>query len=157
MEGKTVKETSTIMVEPMTPQDANVAGNVFGGAIMKLIDAVAGIVARRHARGNVVTALIDRLDFHHPVFIEDVLTLKASLNLVGRTSMEIGVRVEAENILTGEARHTASAYLTFVSLDEGGRPTLVPSLVLKLANEMRRNREAQARREVRIREKRSEK
>lgn len=153
MEGKTVKETSTIMVEPMTPQDANVAGNVFGGAIMKLIDAVAGIVARRHARGNVVTALIDRLDFHHPVFIGDVLTLKASLNLVGRTSMEVGIHVESENLDTGEIRHTASAYLTLVALDTDGKPRGVPPLILETEEEVRRNRDAQFRREMRLLEK----
>ncbi len=152
MEGKTVKETSTIMVEPMTPQDANVAGNVFGGAIMKLIDAVAGIVARRHAGGNVVTASIDRLDFHHPIFIGDVLTLKASPNLVGRTSMEIGVHVESENLDTGEIRHTASAYLTLVALDTDGKPRVVPPLILETEEEVRRNRDAQFRREMRLRE-----
>ena len=152
MEGKTVKETSTIMVEPMTPQDANVAGNVFGGAIMKLIDAVAGIVAGRHARGNVVTALIDRLDFHHPVLIGDVLTLKASLNLVGKTSMEVGIHVESENLDTGEIRHTASAYLTLVALDTDGKPRVVPPLVLETEEEVRRNRDAQFRREMRLRE-----
>ena len=152
MEGKTVKETSTIMVEPMTPQDANVAGNVFGGAIMKLIDAVAGIVVGRHARGNVVTASIDHLDFHHPVFIGDVLTLKASLNLVGRTSMEVGVHVESENLDTGEIRHTASAYLTLVALDTDGKPRVVPPLILETEEEVRRNRDAQLRREMRLRE-----
>ena len=153
MEGKTVKETSTIMVEPMTPQDANMAGNVFGGAIMKLIDAVAGIVAGRHARGNVVTALIDRLDFHHPVFIGDVLTLKASLNLVGKTSMEVGIHVESENLDTGEIRHTASAYITLVALDTDGKPRVVLPLILETEEEVRRNRDAQLRREMRLPEK----
>jgi len=156
MKGKSVKESSVTMSQIMTPQDVNMAGNVHGGVIMKLIDTAAAAVAARHTRANAVTASIDRLDFHHPVYIGDLVTLKAGLNFVGKTSMEIGVRVEAENVLSGEVRHTASAYLTFVSLDEGGRPKLVPPLVLKLANETRRNREAQARREVRLREKKSE-
>lgn len=150
MEGKTGRQTSVIMVQPMTPQDANVVGNVHGGVIMKLIDEAAGIVARRHARGNAVTASIDRLDFHHPVYIGDVLTLKASLNLVGRTSMEVGVHVNAENPMTGEVRHTASAYVTLVAIGEDRKPMSVPPLILETEEEMRRNREAQVRRETRI-------
>ena len=157
MKGKTVKESLVIMSQVMTPQDVNLAGNVHGGVIMKLIDTAAGVVANRHVRGNAVTASIDRLDFHYPVYVGDLVTLKASLNFVGKTSMEIGVRVESENILTGEVRHTASAYLTYVSLDRNGRPTPVPPLVLESEEEMRRNREAQARREVRIRQKKIEK
>jgi acyl-CoA hydrolase len=156
MEGKTVRETSVIMSQVMSPQDANLAGNVNGGVVMRLIDNAAGVVASRHTRANVVTASIDRLDFHHPVFVGDLVTLKAALNFVGTTSMELGVRVEAENILTGEVRHTASAYLTFVSLNEEGRPIPVPPLLLESEEERRRNREAQARREVRLREKKSE-
>ena len=148
--GKRVSESSLVMVQPMTPQDANVDGNVHGGVIMRLMDDAGGIVARRHARGNVVTASVDRLDFLHPVFIGDVLTIKASLNLVGRTSMEVGVRVEAENPITGEIRHTASAYLTYVALGKDGKPTAVPPLILDTEEEMRRNRDAQARREVRL-------
>ncbi len=150
MEGKTGRQTSVIMVQPMTPQDANVVGNVHGGVIMKLIDEAAGIVANRHARGNAVTASIDRLDFHHPVYIGDVLTLKASLNLVGRTSMEVGVHVNAENPMTGEVRHTASAYVTLVAIGEDRKPMSVPPLILETEEEMRRNREAQVRRETRI-------
>ena len=157
MKGKTVKESHVIMAQIMTPQDVNPSGNVHGGVIMKLIDTAAGVVAHRHTRGNAVTASIDRLDFHYPVYVGDLVTLKASLNYVGTTSMEIGVRVEAENILTGEVRHTASAYLTYVSLDVNGKPTTVPPLVLESEEEMRRNREAQARREVRIRQKKIEK
>ena len=151
MKGKKVSETSVIMVQPMTPQDANQAGNVHGGVIMKLIDMAGAIVAQRHTRTNVVTASVDRIDFLHPVFIGDVLFLKASLNLVGRTSMEVGVRVEAENPLTGEIRNTASAFLTYVALDESGKPTEVPPLILETDDEKRRNEDAQARREARLR------
>ena len=122
MEGKTVKYSRIIMAIQMNPEDANPAGNVHGGVIMKYVDTAAGVVSIRHARKLAVTASIDRLDFHHPVFVGDLLILKAGLNMVGRSSMEVGVRVEAENILTGEVRHTASAYLTFVALDKEGKP-----------------------------------
>jgi len=151
MQGKRVSETSVIMVQPMTPQDANQAGNVHGGVIMKLIDMAGAIVAQRHTRTNVVTASVDRIDFLHPVFIGDVLFLKASLNLVGRTSMEVGVRVESENPLTGEIRNTASAFLTYVSLDKNGKPTEVPTLILETDDQKRRNQDAKARREARLR------
>ena len=138
------------MAQVMTPQDVNKSGNVQGGVIMRLVDVAAGLVATRHARSNVVTASIDRLDFLHPVYVGDVVTMKASLNMAGRTSMEIGVRVETEDPLTGEIRHVASAYLTFVALDKQGRPKLIPPLTLATEEEKRRNREAQARREVRL-------
>lgn len=151
MQAKKVSESSAVTVLPMTPQDANVAGNVHGGVIMKLIDEVGGIVAVRHARSNAVTASVDKIDFFHPVFIGDVLTLRASLNLVGKTSMEVGVRVEAENPLTGETRHTASAFLTYVALDRNGRPMEMAPLILETEEDKRRNRDAQARREVRLR------
>jgi uncharacterized protein (TIGR00369 family) len=157
MEGKRVEESRVFMAQVMNPQDANPAGNVHGGVIMKLIDTAAGTVAVRHARSNVVTAAIDRIDFHRPVFIGDLLTLKASLNLAGRTSMEIGVRVEAENCMTGEVRHTSSAYLTFVALDPKGHPLAIPPLILDTNDEKRRNREATARREMRSLEKNKEK
>jgi uncharacterized protein (TIGR00369 family) len=153
MTSKTVKETSVIMAQIMTPQDANIAGNVQGGVIMRLIDEAAAVVASRHTQNNVVTASVDRIDFHYPVYIGNLVTLKASVNFVGRTSMEIGVRVEAENIRTGEIRHTSSAYLTFVPLDENGKPVPAPSLILESEEDKRRNREALARREVRLREK----
>ena len=151
MQGKRISETRVIMVQPMSPQEANTAGNVQGGVIMKLIDLAGGIVAQRHTRMNVVTASVDRIDFLHPVYIGDVLFLKASLNLIGRTSMEVGVRVESENPLTGEIRHTASAFLTYVALDKSGRPVEVPPLILETAEDGRRNKDAQARREVRLR------
>ncbi|MBI2830866.1 MAG: acyl-CoA thioesterase [Chloroflexi bacterium] len=153
MEGKKVSESSLVMTQYMTVQDVNVAGNVHGGVILKLIDTAAGIVAIRHARSNAVTASIDRVDFHHPVFAGQLLTLKASLNFVGKTSMEIGVRVEAETLLTGEVQHTASAYLTYVALDKEGRPKSAPPLISETEDERRRNRQAQARRESRFRQK----
>jgi uncharacterized protein (TIGR00369 family) len=153
MEGKTVAHSSVVMSQAMIPQDANPAGNVHGGVIMKLIDTAGAVVASRHARANVVTASIDRLDFLHPVFIGDFVTLRASLNFVGKTSMEVGVRVEAENLLTGETRHTSTAYLTFVALDGNGRPIALPPLILEIEEEQRRNGEANVRRENRLAEK----
>jgi uncharacterized protein (TIGR00369 family) len=155
MKGKKVSETRVIMLQPMSPQEANTAGNVQGGVIMKLIDLAGGIVAQRHSRMNAVTASVDQIDFLHPVYIGDVVFTKASLNLVGRTSMEVGVRVESENPLTGEIRHTASAFLTYVALDKSGKPVEVPPLILETADDKRRNEEAIARRGVRLRDRKS--
>jgi uncharacterized protein (TIGR00369 family) len=156
MKEKTVAESSVTIAQVMIPQDANPSGNIHGGVIMKLIDTAAGVAAARHCRSNAVTASIDRLDFHHPVYVGDLLFFKGSLNFVGRTSMEVGVRVEAENIFTGEVRHTASAYLTFVALNKEGRPIEVPPLLLQTEEEMRRNREAKVRREARLAERKRE-
>jgi uncharacterized protein (TIGR00369 family) len=138
------------MAQVMLPQDANPAGNVHGGVIMKLIDTSAAVVASRHARSNTVAASIDRIDFHNPVFIGDLLFLKASLNMVGKTSMEVGVRVEAENFITGEVRHTASAYLTFVALNRRGKPAKVPALILETKDAKRRHNDASMRRKIRL-------
>jgi uncharacterized protein (TIGR00369 family) len=157
MEGKKVHESRIIMAQLMNPQDANPAGNVHGGVIMKLIDNAAGCAAARHSRSNVVTASIDRLDFHNPVFVGDLVTVWATLNFVGKTSMELGVRVEAENIITGNRRHTASAYLTFVGLDANGRPLPLPPLIVETGEEKRRNLEAKSRRETRTAERTKEK
>jgi uncharacterized protein (TIGR00369 family) len=156
VDAKRVKDSSVVIAQVMIPLDANPSGNVHGGVIMKLIDTAAAVAASRHARSNTVTASIDRLDFHHPVYIGDLLFFKAGLNMVGKTSMEVGVRVEAENIITGEVRHTASAYLTFVALGENGRPREVPPLVIETDEEIRRNREAKVRREARLAEKKRE-
>jgi uncharacterized protein (TIGR00369 family) len=150
MKEKAVTETSITIAQVMLPQDTNPAGNVHGGVIMKLIDTAAAVVASRHARCNTVTASIDRLVFHHPVFVGDVLFLKAGLNMAGKSSMEVGVRVEAENYLTGEVRHTASAYLTFVALDEKGRPKEVPGLIPETDAEKRRYQEALMRKKTRL-------
>jgi uncharacterized protein (TIGR00369 family) len=141
----------------MNPQDANPAGNVHGGGIMKLIDTAAGVAAVRHARSNSVTASVDRLDFYHPVFVGDLVTLRASVNFVGRTSMEVGVRVETENLLTGERFHTSTAYLTYVSLDRQGKARPLPPLILETDTQKRRHREAKTRREMRLAEKTHEK
>lgn len=150
LEARRVSESRITMAQVMNPGDANRYGNVHGGVIMKLIDTAGGVVAVRHCRSNVVTASIERLDLLQPIFIGDLVTLKASLNLVGRTSMEIGVRVEAENLRTGEIRRTASAYLTYVRLGDDGRPAPVPPLILESEEDKRRNCEAALRREARL-------
>lgn len=157
MEGKKVGESRVVMGQVMNPANANPSGNVHGGDIMKLIDSAGAVAATRHAGAYGVTASIDRMDFHHPVYIGDFLILKASVNFVGKTSMEIGVRVEAENPITGEKRHTGSAYLTFVALDINKRPMQVPALILETDVERRRNAEAAERRRMRLAEKKKEK
>jgi len=138
------------MTNFMMPQDANLRGNVFGGTIMKLIDEIAGITAVRHTRGNVVTASIDRMDFIAPVYVGDILRLKSSINYVGKTSMEIGVRIEAEDPRTGQIRHTGTCFLTYVALDEHGRPREVPRLKLETEEDQRRWEEAAIRRRLRM-------
>lgn len=157
MEGKKVSETSITMSQIMQPEDANVAGNVHGGTIMKLIDSAAGVVAVRHCRSNAVTASVDRIDFHNPAYIGDLLIIKSSINMTGTTSMEIGARVEGERVLKGERFHIASAYLTYVSLDDNLKPKPVQQLVLETESEERRNKEAQIRRKMRFDEKKREK
>ena len=156
MKTKTPNESSVYIVQQMTQADANLAGNVHGGIIMKLIDNTSGIVAGRHASSNVVTASIDRLDFHNPVYVGDLLKINACINYVGKSSMEVGARVEAENFLTGEVRHTASAYLTFVALDSDGKPAPVPLLDLQSEEEKRRFSEAEERRKIRLAERKRE-
>ncbi len=150
MQGITVEETKVTLSHVMQPSDANPMGNVHGGTIIKLIDTAAGVVAWRYARNNAVTASIERLDFHNPVYIGDLLILKACLNYVGRTSMVIGVRAEAENLKNGEVSHTASAYLTFVAIDDDGAPVKVPPIILKTEEEKRRHLEAEIRKEQRV-------
>jgi acyl-CoA hydrolase len=147
---KSPNESATTVTHIMMPMDANVAGNVYGGSILRLIDEVASIVAYRHARRNVVTASIDRMDFFSPVFIGDLLRLIASINYVHNTSMEIGVRVEAENPVTGQVRHTGTCFLTHVALDKNGKPTPGPSLKLETDEEKRRWSEAEIRRSIRL-------
>ncbi len=135
----------------MQPADANFMGVIHGGIVMKLIDEAAGTCAYRFARTRVVTAAIDRIDFHYPVHIGNLVTLKATVNHAGRTSMEVGVRVEAEDLDSGRVTHTNSAYLVFVALDEDGHPTPVSRLVPETDEERRRWAEAEARRDARQR------
>jgi uncharacterized protein (TIGR00369 family) len=135
----------------MLPSDANPHGNVHGGEIMKLIDACAGAAATRHARGRVVTARLDELSFLAPVYVGDLVTATASVNHVGRSSMEVGVRVDAEDLLTGKTAHVASAYLVFVSTDDHGKPVPLPPLLAETDDERRRMKAAEDRRTLLLR------
>jgi acyl-CoA hydrolase len=141
-----------MLVRWMGIEDANAAGFVHGGTVMKLCDEAAGVAAVRHSRCRVVTAGMDRMTFLEPVHLGELVTFSASVNAVWRTSMEVGVRVEAEKPRTGDRRHTNTAYLTMVALDEDGRPTAVAPLLAETADEMRREREAQTRRRNRLAE-----
>jgi acyl-CoA hydrolase len=124
-------ETSLVLTHLMQPADANFMGNIHGGTIMKLIDDAAGACAYRFSRTRVVTAAIDRIDFHYPVQIGNLVRFMANVNYAGRTSVEVGVRVEAEDLASGSVTHTNSAYLVFVALNDGGRPISVPKLDLQ--------------------------
>ncbi|SPD75070.1 Uncharacterized acyl-CoA thioester hydrolase CT_535 [uncultured Desulfobacterium sp.] len=156
MEGKRIEDSNIVMTHVMLPQDTNPAGNVHGGVVMKHIDNAAVTVAIRHTRSNCVTASIDRLDFYNPVYLGNILILKSRLNFVGKTSMEVGVRIESEDPYSGVVRHTASAYLTIVALDEKGRPKEVPPLILETEDEIRRHNAAMARRKMRVEERMKE-
>lgn len=138
------------MTQLVLPSHTNSLGTIFGGTIMSWIDIAAAIAAQRHAGKEVVTASIDRLDFIAPVYTGWVVNLKASVNYTSRTSMEVGVRVDAENPKTGEVFHTASAYCTFVALGSTGKPSEIPQLELQTDDDNRRYNEAKKRREVRL-------
>jgi uncharacterized protein (TIGR00369 family) len=150
MPGKRVKDTQVTLHHFMLPQHANPLGNVHGGVIMRLVDEAAGLCAMRHAQRPAVTIAIDSMTFYSPVRVGELVTLNASLNWVGHTSMEVGVRVVAENPLTGERTHTNSAYLVFVALDDDGQPVKVPSLILETDEERRRWTEAETRQQRRL-------
>jgi len=152
MEARPVSASKVIMTELVLPTHTNALRSAFGGVIMSWIDIAAAISAQRHSRLPVVTASIDGLQFVAPVYKGWVVNLKASVNYVAKSSMEVGVRVDAENPVTGETFHTASAYLTFVALGENGRPTPVPPLKPETAEEKRRYAAAQERRRVRLAE-----
>jgi len=132
------------------PQDANFQGNVFGGTIMKLVDEIAGSVAAIHSRKNCVTASMDQMNFYEPVIIGNLLILKASVNYVSHTSMEVGVRIEARDLMKDEITHTGSSYLTLVALDENRKPTIVADIIPETDAEKRRYAEAKERRARRL-------
>jgi acyl-CoA hydrolase len=153
MEPRAVSESRSVLAQWMGPSDANPAGFVHGGTVMKLCDEAAAAAAIRHARSRVVTAAVDRMTFLAPVHVGDLLTLQASVNAVWRTSMEVGVRVLSEDARSGEVRHTNSAYITMVAVDAHGRPVgAVPPLRCETPDEARREREAQVRRANRLAE-----
>lgn len=149
LRGKRPSESWITTARLMMPTDANIMGNVFGGAIMKYMDEIAAIVAWRHAGKNVVTASIDRMNFYAPVYVGNLLIMKAAVNYVGKTSMEIGVRIEAQEPPAKKGTHTGSCYLTYVALDARGKPTPIPPIVPGTADEKRRFRDARARRKMR--------
>ena len=136
----------------MSITDANSAGFVHGGTVMKLCDEAAGLAAIKHSGRRSVTAAMDRMTFLHPVHVGELLTCSACVNAVWRTSMEVGVRVEAENPFSRERRHTSTAYLTMVALDDEGEPTPSPPLTVETDVEVRRQREAETRRRHRLSE-----
>lgn len=138
------------ILELVLPTDANILGNVLGGKVMHLIDICAAIAATRHCRRPVVTASFDQMQFLHPIRVGELVQIKASLNRAFHTSMEIGAKVWAENLLTAERRHTSSAYLTFVALDDRGKPTPVPPYEPRTEEQRRRWLEAEARRRHRL-------
>jgi acyl-CoA hydrolase len=153
---RTVRESQHETSELMMPQHANNLGHVFGGVILSMMDRTSAVAAIRHARSSCVTVSVDRVDFREPIHLGDLVVMKASVNYVGRTSMEVGVRVEAENLVTGVRRHTNSCYLTFVAIDTAGRPIPVPPLLPESADEHRRHAAAEQRRRRRLEERRAE-
>ena len=148
--GKPVSASRSEMVEAVLPNDANVLGNMLGGRVMHLIDIAGALAAARHSNSNVVTASVDYLDFRFPVLIGEFIVLKSTVNRVFHTSMEVGVKVFSENVLTGERRHTSSAYLTYVALDLNRKPHPVPALILETDQDRRRYHEAGERRRQRL-------
>ena len=146
---KPVSASKTVFSKSMLPSDANPSGNVHFGEIMKLIDECAGAAAGRHARQRVVTARVDELSFLAPVYVGNLVTARASVNDVGTRSMEVGVRVDAEDILTGKVVHVASAYLVYVAIDADGKPAPIPPVVAETDEEKRRMAAAKVRRERR--------
>jgi acyl-CoA hydrolase len=153
---RAVKDSQHETSEIMMPGHANNLGHVFGGVVLAMMDKTAAVAAIRHARRTCVTASIDRVDFREPILLGDLVVMHASVNYVGRTSMEIGVRVEAEDLLSGKRRHTNSCYLTFVAVDPDGRPVEVPQIVPESPQEHRRYRAAVERRRRRLEERQEE-
>ncbi len=147
-----MKASALEIARLMMPGDANAQGNVYGGSILRLVDEIAGVVAARHARCNVVTASLDRMDFLSPVYLGNLLILKAAVNYVAHTSMEVGVKIEAEDLRTGDRIQTGTAYLTFVALGKNGKPTPIPKVIPQTEVERLRFKEGRLRREQRLRD-----
>lgn len=148
--GKPVSASKSELVEAVLPNDANPLGAMLGGRVMHLIDIAGAVAAHRHSASHVVTASVDYLDFRFPIHVGEFIVLKSSVNRVFHTSMEVGVKVFSENVLTGERKHTSSAYVTFVAIDLKGDPHLVPPLILETDEDRRRYRDAGERRRVRL-------
>jgi len=150
MEARTPARSESLVSELMMPHQVNNHGHVFGGVILSMVDRAAGVASMRHSGRPCVTVSIDKVDFKEPIFTGEVVTCKARVNFVGRTSIEIGVRVEAENLFSRNIRHTNSCYLTFVAIDANHRPVPVPPLELETKEDERRFRDGRKRREARI-------
>lgn len=153
---KTVQESQHETSELMMPGQANNLGHVFGGVVLAMMDKCAAVSAIRHARATCVTASIDRVDFREPIHLGDLVIMRSSVNYVGRTSMEVGVRVEAEDLQSGKRRHTNSCYLTFVAVDRNGRPVEIPGIQPETPEEIRRYQSAVERRRRRLEEREQE-
>lgn len=147
---KYVKDSETEMTELVLPNDTNQLGNLLGGRLMHWIDICAAISAARHAQNVCVTASVDKIDFHHPIRLGEIVILKACVNRVFNTSMEVGVKIFAEDIKSGKIFHTNTAYLTFVSVDKNGKPTPAPQIIPETETEKRRYEEALIRRGNRL-------
>jgi acyl-CoA hydrolase len=148
--GKPVSASRSEIVEAVLPNDANPLGAMLGGRVMHLIDIAGALAAHRHSNSHVVTASVDYLDFRFPIRVGEWIVLKSSVTRVFQTSMEVGVKVFSENILTGERKHTSSAYLTFVAIDKDRNPIPVPPLILETDDDRRQWREAAERRRIRL-------
>ena len=156
MKSRHPRESEAVLTELMMPHHANIMGNVFGGHILSLVDRVAAVAAIRHSRRPCVTVSVDKVDFREPIRVGELVTAFARVNFAGRTSMEIGVKVIAENVMSGDKRHTNSCYLTYVALDEAGAPTPVPPVVPETPDEKRRYDRAAQRRATRVMDRRYE-
>jgi uncharacterized protein (TIGR00369 family) len=152
MQGKRVQDSQLTTHQFMMPEHANHLGNVHGGVIMKLVDEIGALCAIRHAQRQVVTLVIDTMVFHSPAFVGHMISLNASVNWIGRTSLEVGVRVSTENPMTGERTHTNTAYMVYVALDDDSKPVQVPPLILETEDEHRRWQDAEARRQHRFKQ-----
>ena len=151
---RTVAETALTMRQSMQPEHSNSQGNVHGGVILKLCDECGGMIATRYARRPCVTVTIDSVNFHRPVYVGQLLSVYGQITYVGRTSIEVELRVEAENLLTGEITHTNSAFFVYVALDEHRQPVEVPRLLLETDEERQRFADGRARQEARLKRKR---
>ena len=147
---RTVADSTAILSEVMMPLHANHYGSVHGGTILKLVDEAAFVAATKHARKNVVVASMDNIEFKHPVGVGDVLTLRASVYHVGRTSMDVEVEIETEKIKQGKILKVGSAYLTMVAMDKKGKPAEVPRLILKTKEEVEKNKQIKLKRRERL-------
>ena len=155
LDPKPASASGVVLARQMEIPDANLAGNVHGGTIMKMADTAGGLAAAKHCGGLAVTAAMDEMSFLEPVYLGDVVTVKAMVNEAFHTSVEVGVRVEAESIASGRKVHTSSAYLVFVALDGEGKPRPVPPVLAEDEEQRQRQQEAKLRREARLARKRA--